>query len=187
MIEKIINEIKIALDNDLYILALSSALTLPDICGKAEFPHVLNTGHCYMDWLEKFASDGQRRVDSKGVEIDPLPYLSPGVIYSLRNELLHQGTPNVLHYKCNKRTKKETPKFKKCDIDIFKLVKTTKDEKLYTDKAILKITNSGVTKIYYANIRWLCDYLTSHALKYYVANKEKFNFFNYHIVDEINE
>jgi len=38
MIDKLIEEINLALDNNLYIIALNTSLTLPDICGKAEYP-----------------------------------------------------------------------------------------------------------------------------------------------------
>ncbi len=38
MILRIIDEIEKALNHDLYFAALNLALTLPDICGKAEYP-----------------------------------------------------------------------------------------------------------------------------------------------------
>lgn len=41
MIHQIVKEINIALDNECFISALSSALILPDICGKAQFPELV--------------------------------------------------------------------------------------------------------------------------------------------------
>lgn len=38
MILRIIDETEKALSHDLYFAALNLALTLPDICGKAEYP-----------------------------------------------------------------------------------------------------------------------------------------------------
>lgn len=38
MIIRLIQDIRKALENELYFVALSSALTLPDICGKTEYP-----------------------------------------------------------------------------------------------------------------------------------------------------
>ena len=38
MIERLVQEIRTALKNELYFVALSSAITLPDICGKAAYP-----------------------------------------------------------------------------------------------------------------------------------------------------
>lgn len=38
MVDRIVKEINICLENDCYISALGMALTLPDICGKANYP-----------------------------------------------------------------------------------------------------------------------------------------------------
>lgn len=46
MILRIIDETEKALSHDLYFAALNLALTLPDICGKAEYPN-LRTGERY--------------------------------------------------------------------------------------------------------------------------------------------
>ena len=53
MINKLIEEIKIALKNNLYLIALNTSLTLPDICGKAEFPNK-TTKRRYIDWFDKY-------------------------------------------------------------------------------------------------------------------------------------
>ena len=42
MINRIIKEVNLALDNECYIVALMGALTLPDICGKNEYPDLKN-------------------------------------------------------------------------------------------------------------------------------------------------
>ena len=49
MINKLVEDINKALDNEAYFSALSLALTLPDICGKAEFPET-KSGRRYIDW-----------------------------------------------------------------------------------------------------------------------------------------
>lgn len=46
---KLIEEINLALDNNLYLVALNTALTLPDICGKAEYPDLGPTAR-YKKW-----------------------------------------------------------------------------------------------------------------------------------------
>ena len=38
MIERLVNEIKTCIENKCYISALTMAITLPDICGRAEYP-----------------------------------------------------------------------------------------------------------------------------------------------------
>ena len=39
MLQRLIDDINKALDNDCFFSALSLALTLPDICGKAKYPN----------------------------------------------------------------------------------------------------------------------------------------------------
>ena len=53
------NEIEKALKNNLYLVALNTALTLPDICGKAEFPNKSTTKR-YIEWFDK--RTGQRHL-----------------------------------------------------------------------------------------------------------------------------
>ena len=49
MIDKIVSDIRNAIENDCYIAALALALTLPDVCGKAEYPNAGN-GKRYKNW-----------------------------------------------------------------------------------------------------------------------------------------
>ena len=49
-----ISEIHRALELDLYNCALALALTLPDICGKVEFPNE-NDSKAYKEWFKKYA------------------------------------------------------------------------------------------------------------------------------------
>ena len=79
MIQKMINEIKSALDQRLYLVALSAALTLPDVCGKAEYPKVGGSPR-YKKWYSTFVSDGNLPADS---------------VYALRCSLLHEGNTNA--------------------------------------------------------------------------------------------
>lgn len=48
MVQKIVDDIRVALNNNLYFVALSTALTLPDICGKAEYPDEKSSKKRYM-------------------------------------------------------------------------------------------------------------------------------------------
>ena len=50
MVQKLIDDIRAALENDLYFVALNSALTLPDICGKVEYPYEKSSKKRYIDW-----------------------------------------------------------------------------------------------------------------------------------------
>ena len=88
MIDRIVSEIKTCLENDCYIAALALALTLPDVCGKAEYPNEGNTKR-YIKWYNEYVGKYEKPSDPYGSD---MPYSSGEVIYNLRNSLLHQGT-----------------------------------------------------------------------------------------------
>ena len=54
MIERIIKEINLSLENECYLSALGMALTLPDICGKAEYPNEKSTTKRYIEWFNTY-------------------------------------------------------------------------------------------------------------------------------------
>lgn len=84
MINHIVNEIKIAYQNGLYMSALSLALMLPDICGKVEYPK-LCPGKRYKKWFEEYIG----RYEKPTVQEDTqTPYLSDEVAYQLRCSVL---------------------------------------------------------------------------------------------------
>lgn len=80
------------LDNEAYLSALTLVLTIPDICGKAEFPNEGSSKRRYIDWYDKYVGVYEK---SPQTEQNALPYLSSEVNYFLRNNMLHQGTPNI--------------------------------------------------------------------------------------------
>jgi len=80
----------------------------------------------------------------------------------LRCNLLHQGTPNAKSELINEF--------------IVTFAKNGIDRS--------SITNEKAT--YTVNARRLCEILMSTAKNYYDNNKDKFNFFNYTIIDEKN-
>ena len=52
MVLRLVQDIRKALDNTLYFVALNSALTLPDICGKVAFPEKRNKERCIL-WYDE--------------------------------------------------------------------------------------------------------------------------------------
>lgn len=90
MINRIINEIKVCLNTNCFIAALTTALTLPDICGKAEFPS-LSTTERYKKWYDKYIGVFEKSKHN----VSNILYLSSDIVYSLRNNTLHQGTYNI--------------------------------------------------------------------------------------------
>ena len=53
MLLRLIDDMNKALDNDCFLSALSLALTLPDICGKAKYPDEKSTKKRYIDWYDE--------------------------------------------------------------------------------------------------------------------------------------
>lgn len=81
MVQRIVDDIRAALDHDLYFAALSTALTLPDICGKAEYPNEKSSKKRYIDWYNK--EIGYYEKNPHQTTDEGMPYLSGSVIYSL--------------------------------------------------------------------------------------------------------
>ena len=166
MILKLIEEINKCLDNNCYLVALSSALTLPDICGKAEYPN-MKPSERYIKWYDE--EIGQYENTPTGLQRG-IPHESGLIVYSLRNSLLHDGNPNI-----NEKT---------CDIQEFELLVEGKDtassyvgsagiERRYVDEEEVCVIRSLCI-----NIRQLCFKLCIVAEHYYKNNKEKFGFIN---------
>ena len=173
MILRIIDEIEKALSHDLYFAALNLALTLPDICGKAEHPN-LRTGERYKKWYDE--NVGVTEKPPKCTEDEPeMPYLSGEVVYSLRCSLLHEGNPNL-----QKNGKPPIP------IDRFSLViQSEQPFRIYGGEGSSVLTSSDGTEVrsYRVNVRRLCMVLCLCAKGYYKENKDKFDFYNYELID----
>lgn len=170
MIERIIKEINLSLENECYLSALGMALTLPDICGKAEYPNEKSTTKRYIEWFNTYVGSYEKFSGPYG---DDMPYLSGEVLYNLRNSFLHQGTPNL----CAGKIKNE-----RCQIDDFILViddytKSGHSHVAYDDKMNVSYKQLQV------NLCNLCVRLSHVAEDYYKSNKNKFNFFRYTLKD----
>ncbi len=171
MVNRIIDEINVSLDNGCYMAALSLALMLPDICGCAEYGVKEKNGIRYIGWYDKYIGQYEKN-PSKLNGDENIHYLSGEVVYSLRNNVLHQGTPNINKGKGN--------------IDKFTLTIEREDYGVYVDAISTKWHNDdkeNAVREYRVNIRRLCFIITANAKKYYADNKERFDFFNYEIID----
>ena len=172
MILRIIDEIEKALSHDLYFAALNLALTLPDICGKAEYPD-LRTGERYKKWYDEIV--GVTEKPPKDDDEPEMLYLSGEVVYSLRCSLLHEGNPNL-----QKSGKHPIP------IDRFSLViQSEQPFRIYGGEGSSVMTSSDSTEVrsYRVNVRRLCMVLCLCAEGYYKENKDKFDFYNYELID----
>ena len=154
MINKLINEICKALDTGLYLVALDSALTLPDICGCAEYPQD-RTGDRYKKWYSNYVKNFDVPAD---------------IVYKLRCSLLHQG--DVLP-KCKKGIKfrlKTNTFTQSWGIDFCVSSSATH-------------ADGTSEQIYDIDVGFLCTMLCKVAREYYADNKQKFSFLNLEIVD----
>lgn len=166
MINRIIDDINVCLENKAYLAALSLALTLPDICGKALYPSS-GPRDRYITWYDR--NIGQyEHIDEE--DDDLTPYLSGELIYKLRNNLFHEGNLDIekdeIHEERNK-------------IDCFKLIVSDNKNNIIAGF----ITSSKEYKELEVEIRLLCNRITSIAKKEYNENKDKFNFMNTNIIN----
>ncbi len=180
MIYRIIKEIESSLTNDNFLAALGLALTLPDICGKAEYPNEGRTSVRYKDWYNEYVGKYERppdiysNDDPSRVVNDDMPYMSGEIVYSLRNCFLHQGTPSI------DKDKIHEPR---CQVTHFTLT-------------IASAMNGGSSSVSHncfmdaerrtleINIVNLCCKLCLVAKGYYNDNKERFDFFQYDLQDK---
>lgn len=168
MLFKIIDDVNKALDAECYFSALSLDLTIPDICGKAEYPKKRTTRR-YIDWFNEYIAKYEICPCDHCKEVQ-MPYLSGEVVNSLRNSFLHQGAPNI-----------DNNSLIDNKIDVFEIVIESKKEiEIYSDTSSI-INNDK--RIYRVNLRRLCQIVCSTAKGYYEKNIDKFDFFNYSIIN----
>ncbi len=95
--EERIKEIRAALNEGLYYVALSLSLTLPDVCGKNEFQNKKSSRSAYIDWFNKYAKKHftcNATVLSGGEEV-PYIWFTGEECYALRCAFLHAGNFEV--------------------------------------------------------------------------------------------
>lgn len=177
MIQRLIWDIEKSLDNDCFFSALSLALTLPDICGKAKYPDEESSKKRYINWYDEYVGKYEQCPGQEGI----VPYLSGEVVYSLRCSFLHQGNPNI---------EKDKIKDECCKIDKFTLlVERKKKFNVLADHAeVSEMPFDGgkpgePVRKYEVNVRRLCLILTACAKGYFKEYPEQFNFFDFNVID----
>lgn len=169
MVDMIISDIRKALEQDLFMVALTTALTLPDICGNVEFPGDPNWKR-YISWYDKEITAYKKA--GRNATVEDMPELDGGVVYSLRCSLLHEGNPNI--------NNKQLAMNKIKPIDRFTLT-IEHGEGLIVCLDESKVSKDGI-RSYSMSIRGLCYSICDAAERYYNGNKKKFSF-NYELVD----
>ena len=84
------NSIRLSLEYENWYAALTLALTLPDICGKLEFPHKSSSAR-FIHWFNNYLLDKYTKNIAGGSNV----FLSGQDAYALRCAYLHQGEVNI--------------------------------------------------------------------------------------------
>lgn len=173
MVNEIVREINTCLNNGCCMAGLSLALTLPDICGKALFPELEKPSKRYIKWFDEWI--GKYEHDEEHIRVG-LPYLCGELVYSLRNSILHEGNPNIdgkkfgiIHFELIYR-----------ETETACMVGGISESEIVTDE---NGNEKAVNKKYSVDVRTLCWKICRLAEVCYSQNKEKFDFFNYNLVD----
>ena len=173
MVNELIKEINQCLDNGCVMAGLSLALTLPDICGKAIYPELKKPSVRYIKWFDEYI--GQYEHNNKHMRVG-IPYLNGELVYSLRNSIIHQENPNI---DC-----------KKFGIIYFELLyQQNEGASVITGSSESEIdkdengNDKAKNKKFTVNVRDLCWKICRLAEVCYSEDKDKFNFFNYNLVD----
>ena len=174
MIPNYVDDIRRSLKNKCYFSALSLALTMPDICGMAEFPNK-QVGERYVEWYDKYIGDymAYGKDDLGGNN----PWLSGEVVYNLRNTFLHQGNPGIE----SDKVKEEVNRF-----DQFCLLLgdgTDVQVSTINIEAGTKETGKITYRSIIIDVTYLCDTICDFALGYYDDNREKFKF-NFNVMTQ---
>ena len=164
-----IDETVQCLEDGRYISALALALTLPDICGKAEYPNEKSIGKRYKQWYNQYMTLYRKSTSPYGAD---MPYLSGEIVYALRNSFLHAGTTDI-----------DSSRFddELCKVDEFNL-RFTHDYIGDTSHIAYGGDWQVVKRGYEVNVNLLCTRLCRVARTYYNANKHLFNFITYKII-----
>ena len=160
VIEIYVNDIRNALKNQSYFSALSLALTLPDICGMAEYPNK-QVAERYIGWYNKYIGDYVKNEEP----FNQSPYLSGEMVYNLRNTYLHQGSPNV-----------DASKVKEEVNQVDKFILSLGDGTKIHEMTFSVNVGPVAFRTILVDITYLCGVLCDCSLAYYRENAEKFGF-----------
>lgn len=172
MIDKIINDIDTSMENGAFFAALALALTLPDICGKAEYPQE-KPSQRYISWYDNYVTDTGKSCDAYGKD---MPYFSGEVAFQLRCNLIHQGTPNINKSGINQEC---------CKIDRFILVIDEEEPSVWSSSVTYEkgLDSKIKERELCVDVRAVCYSIKTAAKSYFDANKSLFDFLKYEIDD----
>lgn len=164
MLIRIIEDVKKCLDAKAYFAALTLALTIPDICGRAEFPNYKKKKR-YINWYDRY----NRFEPVPGRE--NIPHMSGNIVYDLRCQMLHIGNPGIED---------------KTRINRFIIEYETNNEFIGGNSISARINTTNNEVIYCTyrfNLNSFCKSMCAVAEWYYSENKVKFDFYDYELVN----
>lgn len=162
-----IEDIKKALGNEAYLSALALTLTLPDICGRVEYPYEESTRKRYVAWFNKYAYDIYFKYDGDYKDNYVGTEFEGETCYLLRCKLLHEGHINI-----------KDDRIKITDFELS--ITSTDDNGIYASRHGVTTLQDG-SKNYSVrlDVRDLCNKICRAAEQYYIANNEKGGFTDY--------
>lgn len=97
--EELIKSLRYSIIQKNWHAALFIALSLPDICGKIDYPTEYSKNR-FIKWFNRFLQDNY--IKKIGFEKTEVIFLNATDCYSLRCALLHEGTDNIETQKARK-------------------------------------------------------------------------------------
>lgn len=85
--QRLLDAVRLSIQERNWYAALSVALALPDICAKLEDPSQSGTERRYVDWFNRFLAPSYQGV----VAGEPHTFLTGADLYALRCAYLHEG------------------------------------------------------------------------------------------------
>lgn len=159
--QEIIEEIKTAIENKTYRVALALALTLPDICCQVENKLKADENanrSMYINWVNKHMDNQAFQFPLHGFDVQTF---NGEMCYSLRCKILHNGNSSVKNLRLGVR------------VDEFVLTYPNENNYFHGYKYV---ELSDGKKVTYIGIDYLCEMLCDAAENFYqdCSNKSDF-------------
>lgn len=167
--EDLLNEIYGCLKDEHYFAALSLSLSIPDICGKVEYPNVNGTAKRYKDWYKTYIGKNESPLNEY-YNCEDYSWIDEDIAYSVRCNMFHEGFPKV-------NTTQVKREINKADTFYLMLNKSNVFSSSNTD---LIPTENGweAKKKTMICVPYLCRLLVGAGYLYYQNNKDKFSIDN---------
>lgn len=178
-----INEVRLCLKNECWVSAFLLMLTLPDICGKIEFPEDKPNSR-YRNWVKQFANINYLFPKHSDKGFFTFHNAFPSFLfYLLRNAMFHEGNAIIR----NNNEKYAFIKYPRYN-HVYKILLSIKSKKIganIVDSIASNVDNKKENEEIEItiNIPLLCEHICNQAEKYYIDNKAKFKNSNFTILD----